>query len=95
MTWSYDDPMRHHTLDCNEGAIYNGGMCECSSMCADEAMGSNMVVRDRVSGALSARADIHVCDRLPGHDGEHKCGCGQTWSAAEVHARRGGGEGAK
>lgn len=63
----YGAPERHHTLDCNEGAIY-GCDCECSSMCAAEATG------------LGKRPqDIHVCDQPKGHDGNHRCGCWKKW----------------
>jgi hypothetical protein len=65
----YNRPMRHHTLDCNEGAIYNGGKCECSTSCAAELVGTKRRPQD-----------THVCDRLSGHDGSHKCGCGETWT---------------
>lgn len=56
---------KHHTLDCNEGAIYGGG-CECKNMCAKEW-----------SGVGKRSQDIHICDKPKNHIGEHKCGCGR------------------
>lgn len=76
--YDYDKPMRHHTLDCNEGAIYNGGKCTCAGRCAAEK-----------TGISRRKQDTCVCDRLKKHEGDHKCGaCGAAWNTKASGVRR-------
>lgn len=67
-------PMKHHGLDCNEGALYNGGKCTCYSSCgAKEKLGANS----------KRPQDTCTCDVYKPH-AVHRCGqCGSRWSDDE------------